>query len=424
MRILLVISIILVTFYAEISAQRDFLTLDKLTYEYFLKGDYKNLKVTADSMNLQGIDYYYLRMRTGILAYSNQDYSNAVKNFTKAIGFNSLDTMSHEYIYNSYLFSGRKGDAILYLESIQRDKKNTTLLSVPKPGLSEVFAGSSVSGSDVFTYTSNSLFYEAVKSNLSITAGLETYFSNRVRGTFSFTNFRKSGTEYSPSNPTGITLNYSQNQVYGKLSVTPIQGWELSFFGNLLFYSNTVPVLRQGNTVLQNLNYTEYTGGLGIIKNGWKIRTGGSFSLSNFSNSIQTRGEGFLTYLPSGNLNLYFTTGGMYQFDQTWGGTYQVNGDVGIKISKSLWFETGISRGNSFLYSRNMGSNVNNSLLTPATSVYGNLIILAAKRLSINLTPYYVRNETYSWDLTANSRTDKLTPDSFGGSIKLIYKIK
>lgn len=114
-------------FSANLSAQTDFNTLDKKSYDYYIKGDYKNLKKTADSMFSQGIDYYYLRMRLGILAYNKQQYSDALRHFTKALEFNSSDTISREYIYSSYLFSGRKADANLYLESIPRDNKNITL---------------------------------------------------------------------------------------------------------------------------------------------------------------------------------------------------------------------------------------------------------------------------------------------------------
>jgi hypothetical protein len=424
MRFLLKVTLLILIFSTKLYAQKDFRTLDKQTYEYYLKGDYDKLKKTSDSMLSQGIDYYYLRMRLGILAYNNQQYSIAMKSFSKAIEFNSLDTISREHIYNCYLFSGRKADGILYLESIPYDKKNCTLKTVRNHGLSDVFVSSAVSGSDVTLYTTNSLYYEAVKSNLNINAGFETYFSPRLKGTFSLTNFSKTGTEYSAVNSSGANLNYSQNQVYSKLSYNFFQGWEVSAFGQLAFFTETLPKLPPGKGGSANLLTTEYVGGLGISKNSWKVRAGANISRSNFSNSSQTRVEGYLTYLPKGNLNLYFTTGGMYQNDRIWGGTYQINEEIGLKISRSLWLESGIVKGNSFLYSRNQGNVINNSFLTPATSIYGNLIIMAGRKFSIAIMPFYTRNEIYSWDLTSNTRTGKLTPDSFGGSIKLIYKNK
>jgi len=45
MRIILKIAIIILAFSANLSAQNDFMALDKRTYDYYLKGDYKNLKI-------------------------------------------------------------------------------------------------------------------------------------------------------------------------------------------------------------------------------------------------------------------------------------------------------------------------------------------------------------------------------------------
>lgn len=424
MRILLTITAMVLAFSANLSAQTDFNTLDKKSYDYYIKGDYKNLKKTADSMFSQGIDYYYLRMRLGILAYNKQQYSDALRHFTKALEFNSSDTISREYIYSSYLFSGRKADANLYLESIPRDNKNTTLKSIDKPGLSEIYIGSSAEGYDVTLYGLNNLNYEAVKNSLSFHAGFESFLSGRFKGTFAYTNYRKAGTVYSASNPAGTDLNFTQNQVYVKLTGYIFPGWEFSGFGHVAFYSDITPHAQMGNGRSTNQTVTEHLWGVGISKNGWEIRTGANLSISNFSNSNQIRGEGYLTWLPSGNLNLYLTSGGMYQSDKNWGETYQLSQEIGFKIFKSLWLESGIVKGNSFLYARIQGYMMNNSFQIPATIIYGNIIILPEKQFSITVTPFYAENQSYSWDLNAYTRTDKLTLNSFGCAIKLIYKNK
>jgi hypothetical protein len=422
MRILLTLSAFLLLFSANLYAQSDFVTLDKQTYEYYLNGDYKNLKKTADKMLLQGIDYYYLRMRLGILSYNNQLYSNAKLHFSKALEFNSLDTISQEYIYFSYLFSGRNADAYLYLESIPMDKKNNRLKSIDKPGLANIYAGSSAAGYDATLYGTNNLYYEAVISSLSINAGVESYFSRKFKGTFTYTNFRKAGTFYSPSDTLGTDLNFTQNQVYIKLTGYIFNGWEYSGFGHIAFYPDGNTQTQSGNGRLTNKSNIDYLFGGGVSKNGWKIRAGANFSLSNFGNSTQIRGEGYLTWLPYGNLNLYLTSGWMGQNDVNWRGTFQINQELGFKIFKSLWLESGISTGNSFLYARNQGYMMNNSFQIPATTIYSNIIILPGKQFSITLTPFYSENQSYSWDLNIYTRTGKLTHNSFGGAIKLTYK--
>ncbi|KAB2871302.1 MAG: hypothetical protein F9K37_03710, partial [Bacteroidales bacterium] len=93
---------ILVLIFISISilgySQTDFISLDKQNFDYYLKGDYKNLKQTAKKQFELGMDYYYLRMRLGILAYNNQRYASAYKHFQKAITFFNSDTISREYI--------------------------------------------------------------------------------------------------------------------------------------------------------------------------------------------------------------------------------------------------------------------------------------------------------------------------------------
>jgi tetratricopeptide (TPR) repeat protein len=148
MRILLTIAVVMLALSFKLSAQNDFKTLDQKSLLYYNKGDYRNLSSTADVMFSQGMDYYYLRMRLGITAFNKQLYSSAIIHFNKALEFNSLDTISQEYIYYSYLYSGRNADAGLYLESIPQDKKSSKLKSINKPGLQQFYVGSGISGCD------------------------------------------------------------------------------------------------------------------------------------------------------------------------------------------------------------------------------------------------------------------------------------
>jgi len=422
MRILLILSVTLIALTAELSGQSDFRTLDRQSYNYFMKGDYINLRKVADTMQVHGIDYYYLRLRLGILAYNKQLYPTALTDLMKAIEFNSTDTISRELIYNSYLFSGRKTDAYLFLESIPLNKRNNTLKKSIKPVSSEFYFGSSVAAYDVVLYETNSLNYEAVKNSLSVTAGGETYFSGRLRGTYAYTNFRKSGTVYSPSDPTGTDLNFVQNQLYARLTGSIFPGWDFSAFGHIALYSEVVKAGLMGNKVSTNQQKSEYLAGAGISKNGWRIHGGANISFSNFGNSTQIRGEGYFTWLPSGNLNLYLTSGWMGQTDINWCGTYQASQEVGFKILKSLWMDSGLVLGNSFLYARNQGYMMNNSFQIPAFTIYSNLLILPWKNFKLSVTPYYSQTNVYSWDFNTYTRTNKLINNALGGSIKLTYK--
>lgn len=414
MRVLLIIAITFILS-ANLNGQSDFRSFDSISYNYYLKGDYANLERTAETMYSSGFDYYYIRMRLGILAYYKQRYKTSSDNFRKAIEFSSHDTLSHEYIYYSYLFSGRDHDAKLYLASIPDDRKNNVLKSVRSKGVTNIFIGSSYSVNDVLLYQTNNLYYESVKSSLGLTAGFEAYTGNKAVISLAYTSLFKEGTVYSASAPSGIDLNFRQNQYYGKIVVFPSEGFEFSGFGHIVSFND---VFTEG------LKYTEFSGGAGISINGWKMRSGLNVSMSNFGNSRQVRGEGYLTLLPTGNLNLYFTSGAMIQNDKYWGLTYQVNQVIGFRLADFLWVETGVMKGNSFLNVRNNGYSVNNSYQIPSLTAHGNLILFPLNKINLTLTPYFNNFDVYSWDFTSISRTGRVNIDSYGCAFKLSFKIR
>ena len=425
MRILLTLVILLIALSENLSAQNDFFTLDKQIKDFYSKGDFKNLKKTADIMLSQGIDYYYLRFRLGMLAYNKRLYSCASNNLKKAVEFNSLDTISRECLYYCFLFSGRQADANLYLESLYDAKKSNEIRSLETPGFSPtVYAGSAFAVYNVTLYKIHKLYYEAIQNSLAINAGIESYFLNRFKGTVVYTSFHKNETVYSAVDTLGRAINFAQNQIYAKLDGYLFPGWTFSVFDHSAFYTDQVTQGPPFNRETINIAKAEYDFGVGVSKNGWKIRTGANLSFSYFSNSNQIRSEAYLTYLPFSNLNLYLTTGGMYQTDNNWGGTYQINEEIGFKVKKFLWIEAGVINGNSFLYARNQGSFMNNSFLIPATTIYGNFIILYGNHLIFTLTPFFTKNYIYSWNLNAYTRTDKLISNSAGANIKLTYKFK
>ncbi len=91
-------------------------TVDAKTYDYFIKSDWKNLRETGYSAINSGIDFYYLRLRMGISYYNAENYMSAIPHFEKALYFRNKDTLTLEYLYYSYLFSGLQSDANLTAE--------------------------------------------------------------------------------------------------------------------------------------------------------------------------------------------------------------------------------------------------------------------------------------------------------------------
>jgi hypothetical protein len=414
MRIVLILILVSLSFSPNILAQSDFKTLDRETYNYFMKGDYKNLKESAGRLISQGADYYYLRIRLGIAAFNNRNYAESAKNFDKALEFNSFDTISYEYLYYNYINSGRKSDAALFLETLSPESK-TSALKQEKSGIEySFFAGGTASSFNQEPVKATSLYRESLLHTNSLFAGVEVSFPKRFSAELSITSFTKTGKFYSYEYQTGANFAFTQAQVYGKFSARFFPGYEVVLFGNNAIYKT----LESTNATKSEVNL-----GAGILKNWWIIRTGGNFSVSNFSNSLQLRGEGYLTLLPHGNLNFYLTTGGMFQYDKNWGASFQADQEIGYRIVKNLWGETGLVVGNSFLYSRNQGYSMNNSFQIPSVVIYTNMI-LPLKKLTMTLSPYFAQYQNYSWNLTNYSRTNHSTVNSIGVSLKLNYNYK
>lgn len=421
MRILLVFAI-LIALPVSMLGQLDYISIVRQTYDQYLRNDFKNLKKTTNNALAKGIDYYYLRMRIGILSFNHQRYSESVEHFSKAICYSSMDTISREYIYYSYLFAGRRDDATLFLRSLPQEKKNANLKRLRSSGLSQVYSSFTYSSYDTVNYDINSLYYEAVTSILAANVGMEAYLTNGFKGTFAYTFLRKAGTAYSYINSSGKVMDFSQNQIYAKISTCAFLGWEVFGYGHFAIYNDMFSATQSSGKRSNGKFKTEYTGGIGITKNSWRVRGGFNLSYSNFGLSNQFRGEGYAIFLPLGNLNLYFTSGGMYQIDRNWGDTYQINGEIGFRIFKWLWFETGYVTGNTFLYARSQGLLMNNSFQIPSQTFYGNAIILLGSRIALTLSPWFAENYVYSWNTVSYTKTDRIGIDSFGGSIKLTIK--
>ncbi len=407
----------------ELGAQTDFATLDRLNYQFYINKDYKSLQRTAKELLKQGNDYYYLRMRMGILAYENQRYAKAFENFTRAKQQNPFDTITNEYLYYSYYFAGRAADAKKFLRSIPDAQKNNHLKTLSLTEDPELVAGYTCMGYDVKKYQTNPLNYEAIENLSVFNASLTFNFTEQARGTLLYTNTRKTATFYSSSTPAGEFGTYIQNQFYFRYKRILSTGCDISGYTHWVFFTNQNSTGAYGRRGSANSLSAELLYGIGLSYSGWYVRTNLNAYYSNFAKSNQLATECSLSIFPFSNLNLYSTLSGLYQYDDSWGNTYQLNLDLGFKVFKYLWVESGAMAGNSFLYSRSFGSVLNNSFIIPATNIYGSVII-PTRKISIRLGGSYSVINNYSWDLESNIKTSKIVLNSFGVNASLTIKIQ
>ena len=103
--------------YGSIAASQnnvDFLTIDSKMNLHYSAGNWDSVIYYGNLGIANNIDYFNLRKYTGEAYYYKQNYVKAAGEFVKANSFNSADEKTQEFLYYSYLFSGKEADAKLY----------------------------------------------------------------------------------------------------------------------------------------------------------------------------------------------------------------------------------------------------------------------------------------------------------------------
>ncbi len=80
---------------------------DSLSYEQYLRKDWKALLETGKLMQKNGMDYYYLRMRLGIAAMSTYNFSTAEEHFRQALVFSPRDQNAILYLQKALLANNK-----------------------------------------------------------------------------------------------------------------------------------------------------------------------------------------------------------------------------------------------------------------------------------------------------------------------------
>jgi len=106
--------ILIVLFFHNVSNAQDTLNfqyVDSLTYSYYNSGEWSKLNKLGRAATEAGIDFKHLRQRMGYASFSKGNFYEAIKQFEKALSFDSYDQFSLEYLYYSLLNTGKEEHA-------------------------------------------------------------------------------------------------------------------------------------------------------------------------------------------------------------------------------------------------------------------------------------------------------------------------
>ncbi len=341
--------------------------VEQKSADLYLNRNWTELITYGNNAIVQGVDYFYLRFRLGVAFYEQKKYRNATSHFEKAIGFNSDDTLSLEYLYYSYVFSGRNNEAralTSIFPTILRDKikppGNKTIESVYAEGgiaisnLNNIFKNIDIDGpSNIYgeaTITNNMQYWHV---------GLNHQLGDKISIYQGYSNIKIDMTRKIITNNKDTIDNYGLNQHdYYICGIRQLKYFSLSpalHLINVNFGKLNANFDATNNKYLfkkKDTTFINYATSLSLLKN-IKIYTfnlSAGFSQLNGFNQIQTGLS--LTYYPYSTTNYYGTSSLIY-LNENNTNRIIVAQKVGLKIVPKLWVEAGITVGNLQNYCEN-----------------------------------------------------------------------
>lgn len=313
--------ILLFLFRISLNAQnnKDYNYIDSLTYSYYNSGNWNNLIKLGREAIAKDIDYKYLRQRIGYASFVQGNYSEAKFNFEKALQFDSFDQFTLEYLYYSYLNTGKEE----YAGSIEKKldselRKSLSIKSfIPVDGIdfeySYKFAGT-VSRSDP----------QFIRLGISTRIGYRLSLYQSVSGykqvISTFQNWRVR------ENP------YNQSEYFALLKWNPSHN--LLIKGGYHFVNtNSAATSTFGNM---------FVGSVSTDFKWYSFEATGSVFIKGTENVYQAGGKaGFL--LPGrSNITLATTLSGLYHQNSS---QLIFNQMAGIKLVKKIWLEGNVTFG-------------------------------------------------------------------------------
>jgi tetratricopeptide (TPR) repeat protein len=128
-RIIILLLLCAYTWPALAQEKKDFAWYNNETFRLYQNSNWRSLVKVGEEALKENYDFFYMRVRLGAAYYGLQQYRMAIRQFKKALEFNADDPLSIEYLYYSYVFSGRYLDANLVWEKHKAILKNRNIKS-------------------------------------------------------------------------------------------------------------------------------------------------------------------------------------------------------------------------------------------------------------------------------------------------------
>lgn len=302
----------------------DFVYTDSTTYKYYNSGDWNKVIDYANRGISSGIDYKFLRQRLGYAYFSLGNYYDSRLNFEKALTYDSFNDFTLEYLYYSYLNTGKENYAGVIAKRLDPEVRKKMSLS-PFKLISALEAEYNYKYSGTILRSDPHYYRFGVLTRLGFRLNL--YQSVSV--------YRQELSLRKTIRPVNISLK--QSDYYASL------GWNAS--GKLMMHG----AWHHLNTSSGDVNYT---GNLFLVSfepdyNRLTLKAQGSFLSMNSRKIYQSAVQA--GYVFPGRPDFFIHEQGAIVSES---GNYKLvfNSGAGLKVYKSVWFEADGTFGNLDAY--------------------------------------------------------------------------
>ncbi|MBI5402823.1 MAG: hypothetical protein HY959_05455 [Ignavibacteriae bacterium] len=389
--------------------------VDTKTFALYNAAKWDELITQGEAAIENNIDFFFLRMRIGIAYYSREDYMSAIPHFEKALELSSTDITAKEYLYYSYLFSGREGDVLALIYDMPKKLKK-------KLGVQSKFIyGAYAEGG----YTANSDYdrqKSAINKNLPvnynqqsltkdgsyISLNLMHQLGRDVKIFHGYNNISVNKSEQLTGLFQGM-MNFDtkavQDEYYLNVNINLGSGWNLApafhllrvkFKNIYLEYDNIAnppgPIFTETSSTINNYVYF-----LSLAKSAGHFRFGLKNSFSNLNGGKQIQNTAEIIFYPFGNLNLYTVTDATVFSSKGAMGKYKsfgiVDQKIGWKTFDYLWMEAGYTFGQIYNFNESDAYIVFNNINKYSDRISFNLISPVSSSIELSLRYQYYNEE-------------------------------
>lgn len=297
-----------------LSQQLNIKTIDSLSYIHYLNGNLKELVHIGKQAKNNNIDFYYLRMRMGILLFNNNQYRKAAHQFSTANMLESNDLVN-EYLYFSLLWSGQKAQASTVRMSMTDSLKSR--LNIPDYWIKDFD----------FNYTQYSINRDITIDNFYPSTGTDGYrliprqlstsqlslthmLGNRIKIIHSAAYLIKDYYKYvlylnTPDLNKNFQVNQFQYFVKASADVGKNYTTKASFHFLNYKYDGALEQNSEGEWVSNRKSDNDHIVSIGVLKNFNLFDIEGDVAYSTISLKNIWQESLLIRYLPWSNLNLY-----------------------------------------------------------------------------------------------------------------------